>query len=462
MRDAIRILFVDDEPAYCRIFRKRIGTDIRFEVDTASSGQEALQKLELMPVDIVFSDLKMPLMDGIELVTEIKARHPRTFVLMLTSDDSTNLVVQAMKAGAYDYLLKPLDFDMINHSIETILQHRQAMLTGYLASNGRQVCFENLIGQDRKMFEIYDKITQVAQTSATVLITGESGTGKELIAAAIHNKSERRNKPFIQVNCAALTEGLINSELFGHEKGAFTGAVSRKKGLFEQACGGTLFLDEIGDISPTTQVALLRILELGTFQRVGGSETIKADVRLVCATNKDLQQAVQDKLFREDLYYRLNVVSLHAPPLRERKSDIPLLASYFLDRFSKLNNKSIHGITPTALELLCNYHWPGNCRELGNVIEHAVVFCKETQLDTQLLPDSIKQPNSPAFPSQPLATIPLTSLAEAEKNLILATLENSDWNLKKTAEQLDIARGTLYSKMEKYEISKPSDHTAVN
>lgn len=460
MNGQIRILFVDDEPPYRRIFSKRIGNDPRFIVDTAASGHEALAKLKISPADIIFTDLKMPLMDGIQLTTEIKKIYPHSFVLLLTGDDATSLVVQAMKAGAYDYLLKPLDFEMINHAIETILHHKEAQMAGYSCQDGRFICFESLIGQDRKMFEIYEKISQVAQTHATVLITGESGTGKELIAEAIHNKSLRSGKPFVQVNCAALTEGLINSELFGHEKGAFTGAVSRKKGLFEQACGGTLFLDEIGDISPTTQVSLLRILELGSFQRVGGQETIKADVRLVCATNKNLQQAIQDKLFREDLYYRLNVVSLHAPPLRERKSDIPLLANYFLERFSKLNNRQVATVSQKAMETLCRYSWPGNCRELANVMEHAVVFSKGGEIDEALLPRQLLEADS-EIPARK-TTFPVTSLAQAEKMLICSVLESTDWNLKKAAEQLDIARGTLYSKIEKYGICKPSEQGAEN
>lgn len=456
MTQTTRILFVDDEPAYCRIFNKRIGTDQRFQVETALNGPEALERLSCFPADIVITDLSMPLMDGIELVTEVKARYPNIFILILTSDDSTAQVVKAMKAGAYDYLLKPFDFEMVERSIETILSHRAAVQAGQCPDclSGKQYCFENLIGQDRKMFEIYEMINQVAQTSATVLITGESGTGKELIASAIHAKSTRKDKPFIQINCAALAEGLISSELFGHEKGAFTGAVSRKKGLFEQASGGTLFLDEIGDISPTTQVSLLRILELGTFQRVGGSETIKADVRLICATNRDLAAAAREKQFREDLYYRLNVVSLQAPPLRDRKSDIPLLAQHFLERYCTINNKQIQGFTRDAMQLLCGYDWPGNCRELANIIEHAVIFSRSNVLDKDNLPAQIR----PAEGHTASLTLNLTSstLAEAEEALIQKVLEETNWNLKKAAETLDIARGTLYGKMEKYQLTKPT------
>jgi DNA-binding NtrC family response regulator len=456
MSVATRILFVDDEPAYCRIFNKRIGADPRFLVETAESGPEALQSLQRSPADIVITDLSMPLMDGIELLIEIKNLYPQIFILILTCDDSTSQVVKAMKAGAYDYLLKPFDFEMVERSIETILSHKAAVQSGLCPEcmNGEQFCFENLIGQDRKMFEIYEMISQVAQTNATVLITGESGTGKELIASAIHAKSTRNNKPFIQINCAALTEGLISSELFGHEKGAFTGAVARKKGLFEQASGGTLFLDEIGDISPTTQVSLLRILELGTFQRVGGSETIKADVRLICATNRDLAAAAREKLFREDLYYRLNVVSLQAPPLRDRRSDIPLLVRYFLERYCALNNKHIDGVTRDAMTLLHNYDWPGNCRELANIIEHAVIFSRGRVLDKDSLPAQIRTTDSHS--SGLTLNLATSTLADAESALIKKVLEESNWNLKKAAETLDIARGTLYGKMEKYHLHKPA------
>ncbi|MCE1226762.1 MAG: sigma-54 dependent transcriptional regulator [Geobacteraceae bacterium] len=454
MNSPVRILFVDDEPAYCRIFSKKIGADVRFQVRTAGSGPEALESLQKSSADIVITDLSMPLMDGLELLSEVKTLYPQIFILILTSDDSTSQVVKAMKAGAYDYLVKPFDFEMVVRSIETILAHKAAVEAGQCPEcmSGEQFCFENLIGQDRKMFEIYEMISQVAQTTATVLITGESGTGKELIASAIHAKSSRKNKPFIQVNCAALTEGLISSELFGHEKGAFTGAMARKKGLFEQASGGTLFLDEIGDISPTTQVSLLRILELGTFQRVGGSETVKADVRLICATNRDLAAAVREKLFREDLYYRLNVVSLQAPPLRDRKSDIPLLANYFLERFSAINNKQIKGISRDAMELLCAYDWPGNCRELANIIEHSVVFCRTESITREFLPAQLKTTESHTV-SESYVTPP--TLAEAERTLIKKVLEDSNWNLKMAAEILDIARGTLYSKIEKYQLHKP-------
>lgn len=447
-----KILFVDDEPAYRRSFQSTLRKwELELEVKTASDGLEALDILESFDADIVFTDFRMPRMDGLALLENIRERYPDTFVLMLTGVDSTKDVVAAMKAGAYDYILKPFDFEMVRKSIEKILMHKRVISEEH--EGDVDVSFENIIGQDQKMFEIYEKISQVAQTNTSVLITGESGTGKELIAEAIHKKSPRKKKPFVQVNCAALTETLINSELFGHEKGAFTGAAARKKGYFEEADGGTIFLDEIGDVPLQTQVALLRVLELGTFQRVGGTETVSVDVRLVCATNKDLIRAIGDKTFREDLYYRINVVSLASPSLSDRKSDIPLLANYFLMKYSQAADKKVKRINKAAQKLLNEYSWPGNVRELGNAIEHAVVFCKGVELLVSNLPAEIKQlQNEDDDFSLALSS---SSLAEAESALIRKVLEEKGWNMKKAADALDIARGTLYSKMEKYNISKP-------
>ncbi|WP_235269901.1 sigma-54-dependent transcriptional regulator [Geoalkalibacter subterraneus] len=309
----IHILYVDDEAAYCRLFQRAMVDEERFVITTAQSGEEALRLMNETTVDIVFTDLLMPRMDGMELLRQVRKNFPDTFVLMLTGVDSTAEAVKAIKAGAYDYILKPLDMDMIRRQLDKIIQHKE-LLQDSAPTPGTGFRFENLVGKDATMFEIYEKIRQVAQTDTTVLIHGESGAGKELIAEAIHARSTRREQPFIPVNCAALNEALISSALFGHEKGAFTGATSRKCGLFEAASGGTIFLDEIGDIPIQTQVTLLRVLELGNFQRVGGTETIQVDTRIICATNRDLTAAIKEKTFREDLYYRINVVSLTAPP----------------------------------------------------------------------------------------------------------------------------------------------------
>lgn len=455
MLEKMKILFVDDEPAYRRSFESKMG---RIAADsliikTAEDGVEALEKLKTFPADIVFTDFLMPRMNGLVLLSEIRNLYPDIFVLMLTSVDTTRDVVSAMKAGAYDYILKPFDFEMVVQTIEKIRLHKNMISKGENSlKQNSSTEFENIVGQDPKMFEIYKKIQQVAQTNASVLITGESGTGKELIAEAIHKRSARSRKPFIQVNCASLTETLINSELFGHEKGAFTGATTRKRGYFEQANGGTIFLDEIGDVPLQTQVALLRVLQLGTFQRVGGTETVTVDVRLVCATNKDLNIAIREKNFREDLYYRINVVSLRAPSLSERKSDIPLLANYFLKKFNADNGKKIDSIAKGAMDLLVSYRWPGNVRELANAIEHAVVFCGRGELLSDNLPKELLEPKEAAGLDLKLES---TSLAEVEITLIRKVLEEKNWNLKQAADALDIARGTLYSKMEKYQISKP-------
>lgn len=446
-----RILYVDDEPAYCRLFSRSMADDDRFIIRTAAHGEEALSILRAEPHEIVLTDLLMPRMDGLTLLEEVKRLWPEVFVLILTGVDSADKAVKAMKSGAYDYILKPLDIDMIRRQLGKILQHRQ-LLKETPQPVGDTFRFENMVGKDQVMFELYEKIQQVAQSDATVLITGESGTGKELIAEAIHARSRRRAKPFVRVNCAALTETLINSTLFGHERGSFTGAMARKAGFFEVASGGTIFLDEIGDIPIQTQVALLRVLEMGSFQRVGGTETIKVDVRVICATNQDLSAAVKEKTFREDLYYRINVVSLHGPSLRSRKSDIPLLANFFFEMYRRKSGKQISGISGAAMAMLCEYAWPGNVRQLANVIEHSVIFCQGRQILPDHLPKELHQEPHNDF----LLTLRDSSLSSAEATLIRAVLEEHDWHLTQSAEALGVARGTLYSKMERHHITKPS------
>ena len=302
------------------------------------------------------------------------------------------------------------------------------------------------------MFHVFQKIIDVAETNATVLINGETGTGKELIADSIHFGSPRRSQPLIKVNCAALTETLINSELFGHEKGAFTGATAQKKGHFELADKGTIFLDEIGDIPIPTQISLLRVLESGTFQRVGGTRTLKVDTRVICATNKDLFSAVKEKLFREDLFYRINVVPIHMPPLRERKSDIPLLANQLLKKYCTETKKNIHRISRAAMNILIRYNWPGNVRELANIIENAVIFCKGRELIPANLPEEMRKTTQKKGFTLVLSS---RSLPLAEATMIHKVLEETSWNLKQAAKELDIARGTLYSKMKKYGIESP-------
>lgn len=447
-----RLLYVDDELAYRRIFCREMGDDQRFIIEIAESGAAALRKLEEFRADIVLSDLAMPEMDGIALLQEIRQRYPEIFVLILTGVDSAHEAVRAMKAGAYDYILKPFDINLLLLQLDKILQHRQLLCDGHEPTDSESH-FENLVGHDPAMYELFEGIRRIAPTNATVLIRGESGTGKELIAAAIHARSERRERIFIPVNCAALTENLINSALFGHEKGAFSGATSRKIGFFERAHGGTIFLDEIGDIPITTQLALLRVLELGTFQRVGGTETVQVDTRILCATNRDLEAEMRAKAFREDLFYRLNVVTLTSPPLCERVADIALLAKHFLSKFSAKNRKEIDAIGQTALAMLNRYRWPGNVRELANAIERAVIYCNGRQLLPEHFPEEVRTATM-----TPAADFSLqlssSSLPEIEAKVIREVLKAKQWNLSQTAEALGIARGTLYSKIKSYGIKK--------
>jgi len=452
MTSKTKLLFVDDEEAARFFFREGLINEA-LEIETASDGKEALKKLKAFPADIVITDVRMPNMDGLTLLEEIRMRYPDIFVVVVTAYGSVEDAVKAMKAGAYDYVLKPFDFDTIRRVIEKITGHKRMLEKNFFLGNERRkrYRFKNIIGQDPKMFEIFRKIIDVADTNATVMINGESGTGKELIAEAIHFESSRKSETLIRVNCAALTETLINSELFGHEKGAFTGATAQKKGHFELADKGTIFLDEIGDIPIPTQISLLRVLESGTFQRVGGTSTLKVDARVICATNKDLCHAVKEKLFREDLFYRINVVPLHLPPLRERKADIPLLANHFLKRYSTETKKNIHGISRVAMKILIRYEWPGNVRELANAIENAVVFCKGREIIPADLPEELRVTSHTKEFDLRLSS---RSLPLVEATMIRKVLEETNWNLKQAAGELDIARGTLYSKMRKYVIEK--------
>jgi two-component system NtrC family response regulator/two-component system response regulator HydG len=454
MSSTTKLLFVDDEGPIRRLFHRAMGQDENILLETASDGKEALKKLKTFPADIVITDVKMPNMDGLTLLEEIRIRYPDIFVVILTAYGSIEDAVKAMKADAYDYILKPFDFDVIRMVIEKITGQKRILEKSiFLGKEHRKgYRFENIIGQDPKMFEIFQKIMDVADTNATVLITGESGTGKELIADAIHFRGPRRSEPLIRVNCAALTETLINSELFGHEKGAFTGATAQKRGHFELADRGTIFLDEIGDIPLPTQISLLRILESKTFQRVGGTRTLKVDTRVICATNKDLSHAVKEKFFREDLFYRINVVPIHMPPLRERKSDILLLANHFLKKYCAETKKKIPRISRAAMKILIRYDWPGNIRELANIIENAVIFCKRKEITPANLPEELRKTTQKKGFTLDLSS---RSLPLAETTMIQKILEETNWNLKQATELLSIARGTLYSKIKKYGIKRP-------
>ncbi len=438
-----KILVVDDEA----IVRESLGDWLRdagYHVLTAEDGAAALEVVEREKPGIMIADLVMPGMDGIELMKRAKALLPGIEVIIITAYASIPTAIAAMKEGAYDYIEKPFCPERTELLVEKLSQYR-ALVEENVSLRQKlegQYRFENIIAKSSKMQRLIELIKVVGKSNATVLITGESGTGKELVARAIHSQSHRHSKPFIAVSCAALPESLLESELFGHEKGSFTGAYTQKKGKFEFANGGTLFLDEIGEMSANTQVHLLRVLEEKEFARVGGNEPIKADVRVISATNKDLRKAIEDGEFREDLYYRLNVVNIELPPLRERKEDIPLLAEHFLDTFALENGKEIKGFTSDALQFLLDHDWPGNVRELENAVERAVILAGDNLITVADMPQRGVVPAS--------ATTTGKCLKEVEKEHILAVLRRTSENYSETARILGITRMTLYRKAKEY------------
>ncbi len=440
------ILIVDDELILRESLSAWLARD-DFDVQAVSSAEEALERVAQTRYDIVFLDIKLEGMSGLEALQKIRDTDPDTAVVMITAYGSISTAVQAMKDGANDYLLKPFEPETLTVLIEKILDRRaQARENIYLrAAYQERTRFENLIGQSQAMQEVFDLIQEVAPSESTVLITGETGTGKELVAKAIHTRSSRSQGPFVAVNCGALPEHLMESELFGHQKGAFTDAKATKKGRLEIACGGSLFLDEIGEISLRMQIDLLRVLEERVFYRVGGNQPIAADFRVIAATNKDLEQAVMDKSFRQDLYYRLKVICLHIPPLRQRKEDIPLLAEHFRLRFAQETNKPVDSFSREALDEMMLYDWPGNVRELENAVERAVVVGKSRSIQPRELP---------IFSSAHEKKSRKKSLQEVEKEHISAILEQANWNIKKSAEILGIDRSTLYHKLKRYGLSK--------
>ncbi len=467
------ILIVDDEKNTRDGLRRGLeplGYDVRLACDAA----EALESLKSGNVDLMLTDLRMPGMDGLELIKESQKASPDTQIIMLTAYPDHKTAVEAMKHGAYDYLEKPYQLDVVESRVRNALasarlRAENVMLRERLQKN---YGFENILGNSAPMKRVFETIRQVGPTKANVLIVGESGTGKELIANAIHSTGPRKDKPFIAVHCAALSKSLLESELFGHEKGAFTGAVASKPGRFERADGGTLFLDEVSEIDPDIQVKLLRFLEEWEFERVGGVRTIKVDVRLITATNRDLTKLVEIGRFREDLYYRLNVVTINAPPLRERKEDISIMIRAFLAEFSLENKKDVTSISPEALNALMAHDWPGNVRELRNAVESLVVLCPGDTIEFEQLPDNIKGPSRKrqvVLPGQEIGgssrrQIVLaagTSLQEAEKRLIQETLRDNDNNISKSARILNISRRTLHRKLHEYEIDLRGTETGA-
>jgi len=445
-----KLLIVDDERHIREGLEKALSTD-GYEVELAADGKEAMEKIEEGDIDLVITDLKMPHLSGDELMKAALEQYPYLPVIILTGHGTIENAVEAMRNGAYDYITKPLNIDKLSLIVKRALENSSLKRQNRELLNQlkKKYSFENIIGKSSAMKKVFETIELVAPSRANVLIYGESGTGKEMIADAIHHNSPRRDKPYIKVHCAALPETLLESELFGHEKGAFTGAITRKRGRFELAHTGTIFLDEVGEISPQTQVKLLRVVQEREFERVGGEQSIKIDVRIISATNKNLKEEIEKGNFREDLYYRLDVVSIHVPPLRERKDDIPLMVHKFIEEFSIENNKQIEGITNGALQALMNYKWPGNVRELRNVIESIVVLTKSKVITEQDLPSYILSKDE-----QEALKIPAgSSLKEAERKLILFTLQNTGGNKSRASEILKIGRKTLHRKLSEYGIA---------
>jgi len=434
--DAI-ILVVDDEKNTREALSKILSED-GYEVLSAADSYQALDLIGSDLPDLILADLKMPGMNGIELLSRIRVKgYDIPFVLM-TAYGTVETAVAALKKGAEDYITKPVNMDALQSQIEKILSRRKMVqeIKNLREQLREKYRFENIVGNSPQMQSIFKTVHQIARSRATVLITGESGTGKELIASAIHQNGDRADKPYIKVSCSALSENLLESELFGHEKGAFTGALYARQGRFEIADSGTLFLDEMGEISPSTQVKLLGFLQDREFERVGGNKRHKVDIRLIAATNRDLEKAVAEGIFRQDLFYRLNVITIHLPPLREKVSDIPLLVDHFVKKYTEENNKEIDDVSPNALIALMAYGWPGNVRELENMVERAVVMCNKRTIGRQYFPvvTDAKEADIDEMP-----TIPGSTLAEIERYSIQKTLEAVGGNRTRAAEILGIS-----------------------
>jgi len=451
MKNRKTILVVDDDNAHRTMLRTLVG-GWGYDIVEADDGSTAIEKVQERPFDLILMDIRMLKVSGLEALDRIKAFNPAIPVTIMTAYSSVETAIEALKKGAYDYLTKPLDFDKLRLTIERAMEHTRLKEENRLLkeSLGKHFDMQNIIGRSPAMISLLETVAHVAPSEATVMITGESGTGKELIAGVIHHNSPRKDGPFVKINCAAITETLLESELFGHEKGAFTGADRKKEGRFYQANHGSIFLDEVSEMPLTMQVKLLRVLQERELTRVGGEKVIPVDVRVIAATNKNLVDLKNRELFREDLYYRLNVVSLEIPPLTERRDDIPLLAQHFLEIFVDKNKKEIKGFTPKAMDQLIRYDWPGNVRELMNAIERAVVLARTDYLDDQDF--SILQPLLPQAASAPsdvgnIANIPLE---EVEKAAILRMLESVAGNKSEAARRLGITRKTLHKKLKQY------------
>ncbi len=444
-----KILVVDDEQSH-RTMLKAVLSKEGYDISEADDGISAVKAVENESFDLILMDIRMSDMDGLEALGQIKKTSPSIPVIMMTAYASIKTAVEALKSGAYDYLTKPLDIDELKILIQKALEHyrlqeENVFLKERLAD---RFDFSKIVGKSRRMKELFENLSLIAPSDATILICGESGTGKELVANAIHQNSPRAQKPFIKVSCAALPETLLESELFGHERGAFTGALARKAGRFQLADGGTLFLDEVNVMSSTTQVKLLRVLQEREFEPLGSTKTIHVDIRLITATNKELEGEVKEGRFREDLFYRLNVVPIHLPPLRERKEDIPLLSEHFFRLYQEKNKKSVKGFLPKTIDTLMRYDWPGNIRELENVIERAILLCRSEYITPKDLPPPLQ---GEEIEEHPLISIPPgMTLEQVEREAIIQTLEETGGNRTQTAQILGISRKTLQNKLKEY------------
>jgi DNA-binding NtrC family response regulator len=462
MTKVASILAVDDEADFVDSLSS-ILTKHEYSVDTSCSGYEALQMLSIRPYDLVLLDLTMPLISGIDTLKRIQRIDPGLPVIILTGDSRVGTVVDAMKLGAYDFFPKPLDWERLEIAIKIALITKElrgevSRLKGQLKS---KYSFKQIIGNSKSMQDVFRSLERVVEANVTVSIRGESGTGKELLARSIHFNGLRKQKPFVAVNCAAIPESLLESELFGHEKGAFTGAIARRAGKFEQADGGTLFLDEIGDMPHSTQVKILRVLQERQFQRVGGTETVEVDVRVISATNKNLEEEMKKGNFREDLYYRINVYPIFVPPLRKRREDIPALAAFFLGKYNKEYRRKVKAILPQTLDYLMNYEWPGNVRELENVLERSFLHASDGVLASEHLPITVTSFKEDLNSGDSFINLKkvvsltrqITPLKDLEKEVLQQAIKLTNYNMSNAALELGIGRTTLYRKLEKYGIT---------
>jgi two-component system response regulator HydG len=449
-----KILVVDDEASHRKMI-EAVLSDEGYEIKQAEDGQAAIEAVEKGFFDLILMDIRMARISGIEALKQIKEISSGIPIIIMTAYASVDSAVEALKSGAYDYLTKPLDIDELKILVEKALRfHQLEKENVYLKERlNDRFDFSNIIGRGPAMKTLFDTMALVAPSEATVLIFGESGTGKELIADAIHQNSSRQDRPFIKVNCAALPETLLESELFGHEKGAFTGAVARKQGRFQLAHKSSIFLDEVAEMASTTQAKILRVLQEREFEPIGSTQTIKVDTRVIAATNKNLEEEIKEGRFREDLYYRLNVVNLEVPPLRERREDISLLADFFLKRYAEKNKRMIKGFTPRAMDLLMRYEWPGNVRELENVVERAVIMARGEMITPPEFPD-ILQELDPEVKATYVDLSPGRTLKDVEKDMIIRTLEETGGNRTHAAKILGISRRTLQLKLKELDFKK--------